>query len=397
MKRWMLCTLIVLVGLPPTLNGQGRIRLSVGLNELEQRVRSDSSDAAAHYNVALGYWNAKRYDDVQRELETALQIEPRFAVAHLALAYLPFARRPRLWDDVYKSNRPDSIMLRVQEWRSHERAALLIDPLVNLAIIGATRPGKDVRWDMYEGASDYYDVFYQGYDDVEQGRYDDAYYNFNRLLEMYREEISRDPSRAPEQWIWWRALAASRVPEKYQVAIDDFQELLHRSVGRERSDTVYHVPLNTNEIRYFIASVNHRAGKFDDAVRLYREVLTNDIGLYMANVKLGDLFESQRRYAEAIVERRQAINANPDDPSLHLDLGITLGKSGDFTGAIEELEVAAQGSPRDPRPAFWLGIAHLQVNNRDAAKSNFSRFVQMAPSRMEQQVAMARQRLSELQ
>ena len=397
MRRVLLIAVCFAGSVVPTLAAQGRIRLPVGLAELEQRVRTDSSDAAAHYNVALGYWNAKRYDDVQRELEIALQIEPRFAAAHLALAYLPFARRPRLWDDIYKSNRPDSIRQRVGEWRSHERAALLIDPLVNLAIIGATRPGKDVRWDMYEGAREYYEVFYQGYDDIEQGRYDDAYYNFNRLLELYREQVSRDPSRAPEEWVWWRALAASRVPEKLDLAIVDFQELLGRTVGRERSDTVYNIPLNTNEIRYFIATVHHRAGKNDEAVRLYREVLGNDIGMYMANVKLADLFEAQRRYAEAIVERQNAINTNPDDPSLHLDLGITLGKSGDFQRAIEELDIAAQGSPRDPRPAFWLGIAYLQVNNREAARSHFGRFVAMAPSRMGQQVAMARQRLAELQ
>jgi Flp pilus assembly protein TadD len=119
--------------------------------------------------------------------------------------------------------------------------------------------------------------------------------------------------------------------------------------------------------------------------------------MYMANVKLADLFEGQRRYPEAIVERQNAISTNPDDPSLHLDLGITLGKAGEFEKAITELDVAAEGSPRDPRPAFWLGIAHLQVNNRDAARSHFTRFVQMAPSRMGQQVALARQRLVELQ
>jgi tetratricopeptide (TPR) repeat protein len=397
MRRVLLIATLLAASASPSLSAQGRIRLPVGLGELEQRVRTDSSDAAAHYNVALGYWNARRYDEVQRELETALAIEPRFAPAHLALAYLPFARRPRLWDDIYKRNRPDSIVQLASQWRRHERAALLIDPLVNLAIIGATRPGKDVRWDMYEGGRGFYDIFFQGYDDIEQGRYDHAYYNFNRLLEMYREEVSRDPKRAPEEWLWWRALAASRVPEKFEIAIVDFQELLGRSVDRERSDTVYHVPLNTNEIRYFIATVHHRAGKNDEAVRLYREVLANDIGMYMANVKLADLFEGQRRYPEAIVERQNAISTNPDDPSLHLDLGITLGKAGEFEKAITELDVAAEGSPRDPRPAFWLGIAHLQVNNRDAARSHFTRFVQMAPSRMGQQVALARQRLVELQ
>ena len=396
MKAFMFSLTILLVA-PATLPAQGRIRLPVGLGELEQRVKSDSSDAAAHYNVALGYWNAKRFDEVQRELELSLEIEPRFAPAHLALAYLPFARRPRLWEDVYKDHWPDSITQIVTRFRQHERAALLIDPMVNLAIIGATRPSKDVRWDMFEDASDYYEVFYQGNDEIEQGRYSEAYYNFNRLLEMYREQISRDPGRAPEGWIWWRAMAGSRIPEKYDVAIEDFTTVLHRTVDRERSDTMYHVPLNTNEIRYMIASVYQRAGKVREAVDGYRQVLQNDIGMYMANVRLGDIFESQRRYPEAIAERQQAINANPDDPSLYLDLGITLGKAGQFEQALAALMEAAGGRPRDPRPRFWLGVAHLQLNQREEAKANFSSFVQMAPSRMTQQVAMARQRLSELQ
>ena len=192
-------------------------------------------------------------------------------------------------------------------------------------------------------------------------------------------------------------MAGSRVPEKFDAAINDFRQVLHRSVGREKSDTVYQIPLITNEIRYLIATVYHRAGKLDDAVRGYQEVLENDIGLYMAYVRLGDIYESQRRYPEAIAERERAVNANPDDPSLHLDLGVTLGKSGNFPQAIEALTVATEGAPRDPRPVFWLGLAHLQLNRKEEAKTYFTRFVAMAPSRMAQHLTLARQRLSELQ
>jgi tetratricopeptide (TPR) repeat protein len=389
--------LALLASGPGSLSAQGRIRLPVGLGELEQRVKADSNDAAAHYNVALGYWNERRFDEVERELKTALQIEPRFAPAHLALGYLHFGRRPKLWEDIFKRNWPDSVRRAVIEWRQHERAALLIDPTVNLAIIGATRPGRSIVFDAFEDAADFYEIFYQGYDDVEQGRYDDAYYAFNRLLELYRDEVSRNPDDAPEGWIWWRAMAASRIPDKYEVALNDLRRVLERTEGRERSDTIYAVPLETNEIRYIIANVYHRANRLEEAVRAYREVLERDLGLYMANVKLGDIFEAQRRYPEAIAERQRAVNANPDDPSLHLDLGVTLGKAGQFDKAVESLNLAATGSPRDPRPVFWLGLAHLQLNHRDEARNYFNRFIAMAPSRMSQQVAMARQQLGSLQ
>lgn len=388
------CVSLVLTMATAPLAAQGSIKLPVGLGELEQRVKRDSNDAAAHYNVALGYWNARRFDDVERELRTAIVLEPRFAPAHLALAYLPFGRRPKLWDDIYKRNRADSIRQIMTASNQQERMAFLIDPLVNLAIIGATRPGKDVRWDMFEDGHDLYDIYFQGYDDIEQGRYDDAFFNFNRLLEMWRRGSNGTP---PQEWIWWRAMAASRIPAKYDIAIEGFRQVLQSSEGMERSDTVYQVPLKTNEIRYLIATVYQRSGHIREAVSGYREVLQNDIGMYMAHVQLADLFESERRYDEAIEERRQAAAVNPDDPSLLLDLGITLGKAGLFPEAVQSLTEAYTANPRDSRTVFWLGLAELQLNHRDRARDHFTHFVSMAPTRLASQVAMARQRLSELQ
>ena len=386
-----------LVLLPLSSASGQRIRLPVSKSQLEEAVHKDSLDPAAHYNVALAYWNDRNFDQAEQELRTAVAMNPRFAPAHLALAYLPFGRRPRLWDDLNKSHWPDSIVQIVATWRQHERAAYLIDPLVSLAIIGATRPGKDARWDMYEDTREFYEFYFQGYDDIAEGRYDDAFFNFNRMIDMYRENFSRDRSRLPEEWLWWHGEAASRIPDKFQVALDDFNEILGRSLGRERSDTVYAVPLKTNEIRSLIATVYQRAGKLDDAIRVYREVLENDIGLYMANVRLGDIYESQRRYPEAIRERQQAVAVNPDDQSLLLDLGITMGKSGQFAEAIGILDQAVSGNPRDPRPVFWLGLAHLQLNQRDEAKANFTRFIAMAPSGLSRQVTLAQQKLQDLQ
>ena len=36
-----------------------RTKLPMKLEQLEARAQTDSNDAAAHYNVALGYWNEK--------------------------------------------------------------------------------------------------------------------------------------------------------------------------------------------------------------------------------------------------------------------------------------------------------------------------------------------------
>jgi Flp pilus assembly protein TadD len=49
------------------------------------------------------------------------------------------------------------------------------------------------------------------------------------------------------------------------------------------------------------------------------------------------------------------VDANPDDPSLVMDLGVTLGKAGRFADAEEALQRAEEANPRDARILFWLG------------------------------------------
>ena len=61
----------------PPLTAQ--FRLPVKLEELERRAKADSNDAAAHFNVALAYWNAKRWADAERSLRLAITIDSRCA------------------------------------------------------------------------------------------------------------------------------------------------------------------------------------------------------------------------------------------------------------------------------------------------------------------------------
>src|SRR5262245_40730342 len=97
---------LVLILIQPGTAFAQRIKMSVKVPELETRVKQDSNDAAAHYNLALGYWSEKRYDEAEKQLRAAIQVEPRFAVAHLGLAFLPFARRSKLFVEAYEDAVP---------------------------------------------------------------------------------------------------------------------------------------------------------------------------------------------------------------------------------------------------------------------------------------------------
>ncbi|HSB56118.1 MAG TPA: tetratricopeptide repeat protein, partial [Gemmatimonadales bacterium] len=128
----------------------------------------------------------------------------------------------------------------------------------------------------------------------------------------------------------------------------------------------------------------------------YRQVLQDDIGFYMANVRLAGIYEAQKDYPYAVQERVNAINANPDDPSLLLDLGVTLGKAGMMPQAEDKLRQATEGNPRDSRAWFWLGMAEMEEGKRDEARDSFNRFVSLAPSRYDRQIVMAKERLAQL-
>jgi tetratricopeptide (TPR) repeat protein len=372
----------------------GQFRLPVKLGELEQRAKADSNDPAAHFNVALAYWNAKRWDDAERALRLAVVIDPQFAEGWLALSRLPFAKRRKLWDDIAERRVSSEDLPRVEEaYRLYQRA-LLIDPLVDLRAEAAVTPGKSAYWVASERLADMYEYLFGGFDDILSGKYEAAYGRFNRIVE---DQPTRGDREALPRFVYYfRGLAAGHIG-RWNEAIVDFERLLANSLARQSADSlVYYIPIETNQYRYMLGVLHQRAGNLEEAGRYYRTVLENDIGLYMAHSRLATMAESRQDWPAAIAERRAAVNANPEDASLLLDLGRTLATVGDFGAAEEALQQATIANPRDPRPVYYLGIVQHMLTKRQEARESFQRFIALAPSRYLRQVEDAKQRLAAL-
>jgi tetratricopeptide (TPR) repeat protein len=375
-----------------------RIKLPLSLDELERRAHADSNDAAAHYNVALAYWNEKRFDDAEKSLKLAVSLEPRFAPAHLALAYLPFARRPKLWDEIFENRVPKELTADLDQSDREYRHAFLIDPMVDLRIMAAVTPGKADFLDVQNYLGEAYALFFQGFTDCQEGRYEDCHGRFTALIRTINGERFAD--RIPNSVLWYKGIAAGHLG-KYDIAAQHFRTLMGRDLDFEKEleakGEFSRVPLRTNEYRYTLATILQAAGKEVDAISLYREALAADIGLYMAHVQLAGIYEAEKDFPRAVQERMDAVNANPDDPSLLLDLGVTLGKAGMMPQAETRLQMAADANPRDPRSFFWLGIAQMSQGKKPEAKASFTHFLELAPSRFDRQIAMAKDRLAQLQ
>jgi tetratricopeptide (TPR) repeat protein len=379
----------------PTDAATAQFKLSAKLSELEQRARADSNDPAAHYNVALAYWNAKRWDDADRSFRMSIRLDARFAPAYIALNYLPYARRSTLWDEIQQRRVPEDWQARMDESDRLFRQAYIIDPFVELRSGDVVMPRSTAYLDLlerYYGESirDYFD----GLDQYFLAEYQKAYDRLSRVLNEL--DADRHPDRVPTNVYWWHGLASARV-EEWDDATRDFELLIERSLEPTRRDSLVHIPLRTNEFRYMLANIKQRAGKVNEAIDLYREAVTNDIGLYMAHVRLADIYEAARRWPEAITSRRNAINANPEDATLLLDLGKTLAGAGQAEEAVLTLRQATAANARDPRPFLYLGFLLEQLGRKDEAKTALNQYIALAPSRYERQTAVAKEHLAALQ
>lgn len=377
------------------LGAQCRVKLPTKLADLEAAARRDSDDAAAHYNVGIAYCAAERYDDAEREFKQAMAIEPQFAEPYLALSQLPFARRTRLFRDQYEHSVPDEWVPRLKEADHLYARAFLIDPFVDVKIIGAVTPHDfGVNADVGEYYAEFLRDLFDGVDFFSEGKYDHAYTSFQRVYNELRVEAH--PDSAPNYLLWYHGIAAGHI-QKYDDAIWDIQTILNRFEQAERSDSLIRIPLETNDFRYILACLKQRAGKLQEAAELFRSALEHDAGLYMAHVRLAQLYESVQRWPVAISERRAAVNANPDDPSLLYDLGVTLAKGAQWPQADTTLREAMDANPRDSRVPYYLGIVEQQLGKKDDARTAFQRFLSLAPSRYQAQIDNAKQRLAALQ
>ncbi len=357
------------------------LKVSESLEVLQERARRDSNDAAAHFNLAMGYLSKEKFAPAEAALQQAVALDPQFAQAFLALSVVR-AKDGDYWRAKRKAG-PDSVRAAARAFDKYYTKAFLLDPLVDVRIFGS------IAW--LRGWGD----FDGGVKNLFDGKYAEAYDHFG--AEVRRQQKGEGLEKVPPVLLWFRSLAAAH-SDKFDEAAADLMTLISNTNRLAATDSAPDdAPLRANEYRYMLAAIRQRQGKTDDAIDLYKETITNDIGLYMAHVRLAAIYEAAKDYPHAVQERMRAVDANPDDASLLLDLGVTLGKAGMMPQAETRLQLAANANPRDPRPWFWLGLAQMEEGKKAEARESLTRFLALAPSRYDRQIGMARDRLAQLQ
>jgi tetratricopeptide (TPR) repeat protein len=364
------------------------------LEQLESRARQDSLDPEAHFRLAQRYYRLNRLNDEERELRATIAVDPRYSPAYLWLGDLPYDRRPKLWNEDRKGKVPEALRPAVEESYRLRLQAFLIDPMVDFRVVGAKAPAEDMVVVPEYGQYTTELMLWLGLGAFGAGRYELAYGALKAWVERAYPNQPRDS--LPDFLFWYRGLSAAH-QRAYKVGIEDFQVLLDRSLKAEQADTLMPFQLGTNDYRYTLAVMHQLWGKPADAMRLYQEAIANDLGLYMAHVRLAQMYREYKMWDKAIEEARRAIETNPDDATAVLELGVILAEAGRAPEAEETLGRAAAANPRDPRPIYHLGVVRQQLARPGEAREALTRFIALAPAaRYERQIADAKQRLATL-
>jgi Flp pilus assembly protein TadD len=243
------------------------------------------------------------------------------------------------------------------------------------------------------GAGAEYTWLMNGFGSFWDGQYYRAY---QFLQEIAKGATDPDREKFRSWFLWYEGLAAAhtddfaRAEANFRIMLTRAEKAASLGGGATLAFT------QANHYRYTLACILDMEGKSRDAVALLQEALTEDVGLYMAHVRLASIYEDQHRPQAALEERRRAVASSPDDPSLLFDLGDALARAGELPEAQAVLRQARQANPRNVRALYVLGYVASQVGNIDEARDAYQQFLALAPSRFDEQKAEVAQRLQAL-
>lgn len=367
------------------------------LQTLEARVHAgDSLDAPTLFRLALRYEGAHRFDDEERALRTAIAADPRFAPTYTILGDLPYMRDKKLAKEERNHDVPPAQVPTLDSAVRFRLRAFVINPLSELHLLeGNPLPQGAVILPEYRGYSRQTTNYlgWMGMYAYFAERYDLSY----SALDLYwsRRYGTASDDSVPNWVLFFHGLACTQ-EGIYDKAEHDFQLLVDRNATVETSDTMLRVPLNANGYRYVLAIIKERDNKPADAIQLYQDIVSRDLGFYMAHVHLAQIYRKYKMWDKASVEAQAAVDANPDDATLLVDLAAIDSGAGKLPDAALALKKAITVDPRYPEAYYQLGLVSQALAQPADARDAFTHFIAVAPSRDQLQVADARKRLDSL-
>jgi len=127
------------------------------------------------------------------------------------------------------------------------------------------------------------------------------------------------------------------------------------------------------------AIAQDRFGKSEEALRCWQKCRTLDPNFADACHGMAEILLKKGAYRQAADLSRKALDVNPSMPDVHALRAESLMGLGEFEEAVEVLNDGAKIFPASDEIFFWLGQAHLQRKQYEAAKENHRQAIRLNP------------------
>jgi tetratricopeptide (TPR) repeat protein len=135
----------------------------------------------------------------------------------------------------------------------------------------------------------------------------------------------------------------------------------------------------TYVLNYALGTAFERLGRVDSAKVAFRRSLTENLGLYMAHVRLSSLLLFEGDTAQALVEISLAAGVAPRDPVVASYYAFQLIAARRFAEATEQVRRAIAIDSVYATLYLLMGLAEQGVGRDSAALANLDTFLQRAP------------------
>lgn len=158
---------------------------------------------------------------------------------------------------------------------------------------------------------------------------------------------------------------------------------LHGEGKYDEAERVYRQILNTEpdnvDALRMLAMLAATAGHFDDAEKLLRQVITVAPDYFTAHMDLGRILKDQDRFEDAIIALRAALQIEPNNAGTWFMLGATLAPAALTYEAVEAYQKSLELRPDSPPVLLGLGHVLKTIGQQDKGIAAYKRCIELKP------------------
>ena len=388
------------------------------IQDFQMVLKLDPRSAQARYELALTYLQVGNVQQARAELKEATTIDPNFTNAALLLAELDLqagAAQPAIdaLEQVLRKN-PKEVrahLLLGSAYRANRTPAKAMEVYRNML---ATFP-KDPRGPYFlamelraSGRRDEAKKQFEsalalnpGFVDAAAQLVGLAFYEKRPdvALDRVKRQIALAPRSAGLYELLGKVHVTRREVDLAESALSKALELdpnrstayivlaqLYASTGKDeqalaRLDEA--VKRNPKNLAAFVLSgiLRERRGDTEKAERAYQQALALDPRFAPAANNLAVLYSERDKDKEKALQFAQtAKEVAPDDPVISDTLGWIMYKRGVYHRALSLLTASAEKLPANAEVQYHLGMTHLKLGNKAAAKAALTQALKLSPT-----------------